>query len=73
MAFLNGGELDGARILSPESVAMMFHEELVEAVGGDTSALYKGVKHSLGWMVWPDGDRLRIMHPGDAPPDPADH
>ena len=67
MAFLNGGELDSARILSPESVAIMFHEGLVDAKGGDTAALYKGVKHSLGWMVWPDGDRLRIMHPGGVP------
>jgi CubicO group peptidase (beta-lactamase class C family) len=67
MAFLNDGELDGVRILSPESVELMFTQGLVEAVGGDTAALYKGVKHSLGWMIWSDGDRLRIMHPGSVP------
>jgi len=67
MAFLNGGELDGTRILSPESVAMMFHEGHVEPKGGQTASLYKGLKHGLGWMIWPDGDRLRIMHPGGVP------
>jgi CubicO group peptidase (beta-lactamase class C family) len=67
MAFLNGGELDGARILSPEGVAMMFHEGHIKPKGGQTASLYKGVKHGLGWMIWPDGERLRIMHPGSVP------
>jgi CubicO group peptidase (beta-lactamase class C family) len=67
MAFLNEGELDGARILSPESVAMMFNEDHVDPKGGQTAMLYKGVKHGLGWMIWPDGDRIRIMHPGSVP------
>lgn len=67
MAFLNGGELNGAQILSPESVAMMFHEGHIEPKGGQTASLYKGVKHGLGWMIWPDGERLRIMHPGSVP------
>ena len=39
MAFLNEGELDGARILSPESVAMMFHEGHVNPKGGQTAIL----------------------------------
>ncbi|MFC1922683.1 serine hydrolase domain-containing protein [Chloroflexota bacterium] len=67
MAFLNGGELDGGRILSPESVAMMFDEGHIKPKGGQTASLYKGVKHGLGWMIWPDGERLRIMHPGSVP------
>jgi CubicO group peptidase (beta-lactamase class C family) len=67
MAFLNSGELDGARILSPESVAMMFHEGYIAPKGGQTASLYKGVLHGLGWMIWPDGERLRIMHPGGVP------
>jgi CubicO group peptidase (beta-lactamase class C family) len=67
MAFLNGGELDGARILSPESVAMMTREEyFVEVKVGPTS-VYKGIRHGLGWWVWPDGERLRIMHTGGGP------
>jgi D-alanyl-D-alanine carboxypeptidase len=66
MAFLNGGDLDGERILSPESVAMMSNEGHVVAKGGPAS-FYKGVKHGLGWWIWPDGDRQRIMHSGDGP------
>jgi len=67
MAFLNGGELDGARILSPESVAMMTREEnIVEVKGGPTS-VYKGLRHCLGWWTWPDGERKRIMHTGGGP------
>jgi CubicO group peptidase (beta-lactamase class C family) len=67
MAFLNDGELDGERILSPESVTMMFHQGHIAPQGGQTASLYKGVIHSLGWMIWPDGERLRIMHPGSVP------
>jgi len=66
MAFMNGGELDGARILSPESVAMLTHEGHVESKGGP-AAFYKGMVHGLGWWIWPDGERLRIMHSGDVP------
>ncbi|NIW44939.1 MAG: serine hydrolase [Gammaproteobacteria bacterium] len=67
MAFLNGGELDGTQILSPESVSTMFTEGYIAPKGGQTASLYKGVIHSLGWMIWPDRDRLRIMHPGSVP------
>ncbi len=67
MAFLNGGELDGTRILSPESVSTMFTEGYIAPKGGQTASLYKGVIHSLGWMIWPDRARLRIMHPGSVP------
>jgi hypothetical protein len=66
MAFLNGGELDGERILSTQSVAMMSQEGHVAAKGGPAS-FYKGVRHGLGWWIWPDGDRRRIMHSGDGP------
>ena len=66
-AFLNGGELDGARILSPESVAMMTSEEhLVDVAPGPTS-IYEGLKHGLGWWIWPEGERMRIMHTGGGP------
>jgi CubicO group peptidase (beta-lactamase class C family) len=67
MAFLNGGELDGERILSPESVAMMTREEhIVEVKVGPTS-VHKGARHGLGWWVWPDQKRLRLMHTGGGP------
>jgi CubicO group peptidase (beta-lactamase class C family) len=67
MAFLNGGELEGAQILALESVSMMFNEGHIAPKGGQTASLYKGVIHSLGWMIWPDEERLRIMHPGSVP------
>jgi CubicO group peptidase (beta-lactamase class C family) len=67
MAFLNGGELDGARILSPESVAMMTREEHMVEAGPGPTMVYKGLRHGLGWWIWPDGERLRIMHTGAAP------
>ena len=66
MAFLDGGELDGVRILSPESVTTMTIDGHIRARGGPAS-FYKGVEHGLGWWIWPDGDRVRIMHSGDGP------
>jgi D-alanyl-D-alanine carboxypeptidase len=66
LAFLEGGELDGVRILSPESVDMMTNDGHIAAKGGPAS-FYKGVEHGLGWWVWPDGERIRIMHSGDGP------
>jgi hypothetical protein len=66
MAFLEGGELEGVRILSPESVDMMTNEGHIAAKGGPAS-FYKGVEHGFGWWIWPDGDRHRIMHSGDGP------
>jgi len=65
-AFLNKGEPNDAQILSSESVAMMFQDGHVSAKGGPAS-FYKGLKHGLGWLIWPDGDRQRIMHSGDGP------
>ena len=64
--FLNGGSLNRTRILSPESVTMMINEGHIAAKGGPGS-FYRGIKHGLGWFIWPDGDRQRIMHSGDAP------
>jgi CubicO group peptidase (beta-lactamase class C family) len=66
LAFLEGGEIDGMRILSPESVEMMTNDGHIAAKGGPAS-FYKGVEHGLGWWVWPDGERIRIMHSGDGP------
>jgi CubicO group peptidase (beta-lactamase class C family) len=67
MALLNGGELDGARILSPESVAMMTRAEHLVEVGPGPTWVYKGLRHGLGWWVWPDGQRTRLMHTGAGP------
>ena len=67
MAFLNGGELDGERILSSESVTMMTRKEHIVEVKGGMTAVYKGVRNGLGWWTWPDGERERLMHTGGGP------
>jgi CubicO group peptidase (beta-lactamase class C family) len=65
-AFLNGGSLNGDRILSPESVTMMIEDGHIVAKGGP-GLIYKGAEHGLGWLIWPNGDRQRIMHSGEGP------
>lgn len=67
IAFLNGGELDGTRILSRESVAMMTREEHIVEVNGGATSVYEGIRHGLGWWTWPDGERKRLMHTGGGP------
>ncbi|HSG17038.1 MAG TPA: serine hydrolase [Anaerolineae bacterium] len=65
-AFLNRGSLNGNRILSPESVAMMIEDGHIVAEGGP-GLIYKGAKHGLGWLIWPNGGRQCIMHSGEGP------
>lgn len=65
-AYLNGGELDGVRILSPESVTLMSHAGHV-AGAGPNMADHPGGEHGLGWYVIPEGDRLRLQHHGGGP------
>lgn len=65
-ALLNGGFLNDARILSSESATMMIEEGHIVAKGGPGS-IYKGAKHGLGWLIWPNGNRQRIMHSGEGP------
>ena len=69
-AVLNGGELDGARILSQVSVDVMLTEHFVEP--GDTPeaeeyAQFDEMQHGLGWFVARDGDRLHHSHTGGGP------
>ena len=54
---LNGGELDGVRIMSPESVALMQEMQL------STSGAPLG--YGLGWDVFDGGERTFIEHNGD--------
>jgi CubicO group peptidase (beta-lactamase class C family) len=65
-AFLHGGELDGARILSPQSVAMM------TAAPADLAETYSvpevsGSAHGLGWLFVADRGRVRLQHDGGGP------
>ncbi len=68
LAFLHGGELDGARILSPASIAMMTAapEALAETQAGETQA-ESGSEHGLGWLFVADRGRLRLQHDGGGP------
>jgi CubicO group peptidase (beta-lactamase class C family) len=65
-AILNGGELDGQRILSPKSVRMMIHDSHVPGRAGESDT-YPGMSYGLGWHVVPEGARLRIQHRGGGP------
>ena len=66
LAFLHGGELDGARILSPQSVATM------TAIPGGPAATpgtvkVSGSQHGLGWLFVADRSRLWLQHDGGGP------
>jgi CubicO group peptidase (beta-lactamase class C family) len=70
MAYLNGGELDGQRILSAESVAMLTHEGHI--LPGNTSEAaefkdYDEMYHGLGWAYVVEGGDFFIGHSGGGP------
>ncbi|MCP4361178.1 MAG: beta-lactamase family protein, partial [Chloroflexi bacterium] len=67
MAYLNGGELNGQRILSEESVSMMTHESHI--VPGDTpdAAAFDEMFQGLGWAVVPTGNSFYLTHSGGGP------
>jgi CubicO group peptidase (beta-lactamase class C family) len=66
LAYLNGGELEGVRILSQQSVALMTAEGHVLGEGPNIAA-YENGQHGLGWYVIPEGQRLRLQHHGGGP------
>ena len=65
-AILGGGELDGQRILAPQSVEMMIQDSHVIGRHGEADT-YPGMSYGLGWHIIPDGNRLRIQHRGGGP------
>ena len=60
-AYLNGGELEGARLLLPETVEMMMYDGYVESTG--RAEMVQG----LGWHVFPAGERFYLQHDGGGP------
>jgi CubicO group peptidase (beta-lactamase class C family) len=66
LAYLNEGELDGSRILSPQSVQLMTDANHVLGEGPNM-ADHKDGEHGLGWYVIPEGTRLRLQHHGAGP------
>lgn len=67
MAYLNGGELNGQRILSEESVAMMTHESHIIPGNTPEAALYAEMVQGLGWVVGPTEDSFYLTHSGGGP------
>lgn len=66
LTYLNGGELDGVRILSPQSIAMMTNESHLLGEGPNMAAYAHG-QHGLGWYVIPEGKSMRLQHHGSGP------
>jgi CubicO group peptidase (beta-lactamase class C family) len=60
-AYLNGGELDGKRILSQETIAMMTHEGHIKGKANDPR---NNRLQGIGWQIFDDNGRLMIKHEG---------
>lgn len=62
MALLNGGELDGRRIITPQSVAMMAIPtvSVTESPAGKTP----GQKFAMGWFYLSQNGRTSLTHAG---------
>jgi CubicO group peptidase (beta-lactamase class C family) len=70
MAYLNGGELDGQRILSGESVAVLTNESHILPGKTPEAAEYKDydeMYQGLGWSYVVEGDDFFITHSGGGP------
>lgn len=64
LAYLNNGELDGARMLSPETIHMMTYDShVVSEFNGQSRRPFSG----LGWGIYPNGGRLYLDHGGGGP------
>jgi CubicO group peptidase (beta-lactamase class C family) len=64
VAYLNNGELDGTRIVSPETIEMMTYDSHVVMV--DTGQSDRPVS-GLGWGIYQEGGRMYISHGGGGP------
>lgn len=62
LAYLNEGELEGQRILSASSVAVMTHADHVAS----EAAMHADTRQGLGWVVM-CGDRRCLQHSGGGP------
>lgn len=70
MAYLNGGELDGQRILSVESIAMLTNESHILPGNTPEAADFKDydeMYQGLGWAYVVEGDDSFITHSGGGP------
>lgn len=62
-AYLNGGELDGVRILTQKSVDEMMHASHLPTGGGQVDNSVQG----LGWEICGQGQDLCLQHGGGGP------
>lgn len=62
-AYLNGGELDGSRILSPASIDQMMRQDYISISGLQVDSTEQG----LGWEICGKGENLCIEHSGGGP------
>ena len=63
MALLNSGELDGKRILTPESIAMM--QEPVVSITKSPAGNILNLKFGLGWFYLSEDNRISLTHGGN--------
>jgi CubicO group peptidase (beta-lactamase class C family) len=63
-AYLNGGVLDGKRILSQESISSMTFESQVKAKNED-SLHYR--RQGIGWQIYRKAGRWVLTHDGGGP------
>lgn len=66
MAYLNGGELDGVRILSDKTTEMMTYDGHMP-VGGTPKPFSKNVYHGFAWLFVRQGERFYLGHNGGGP------
>ncbi len=62
-AYLNGGELDGQRILTPASISLMTHNAYVRKKNDTRSRHWQGI----GWQVYADSNSTVLRHSGGGP------
>ena len=67
MAYLNGGELNGQRILSEETVAMMTHDSHIVPGNTPDYTQFEESFQGLGWVVVPTGNSFYLTHSGGGP------
>jgi CubicO group peptidase (beta-lactamase class C family) len=62
-AYLNEGELDGRRILSPVSISRMTREGHIKRANDTTKNRWQGI----GWQIYDDKGLLILRHSGGGP------
>jgi CubicO group peptidase (beta-lactamase class C family) len=63
MMYLNSGEFDGVRILSPDTVYLMTNDQPIANTSQGETRPFSG----LGWGVFPNDGRVYLAHDGGGP------